>query len=296
VGRLSPGDEIEVTGKVAGKNWYRIAMEGGKKAFVFASLLTERKPAEKQVAVGVYPKAGREPGETFKDCAECPEMVVIPAGRFRMGDLSGSGDDDEKPVHAVTIGYKFAVGKFEVTFDEWDACVAEGSCFGRRPDDEDWGRGRRPAINVSWEDAKNYVHWLSFETGQVYRLLSEAEWEYVARAGTTTAYNTGSGISKGQARYQSRGTVRVGSYSPNAFGLYDVHGNVFEWAEDCWHDSYHGAPGDGGAWTTGGDCDERVLRGGSWSNRPRNLRSADRARDTWVIRDSLDGFRVARTF
>ncbi len=254
VGRLSPGDKIEVTGKVAGKNWYRIAMRNGKEAFVFASLLSERKPADNQVAVGVYPKAGRQPGETFKDCPECPEMVVIPAGQFRMGDLSGGGDDDEKSVHAVTIGYKLAVGKFEVTFDEWDACVRQGGCGGHCPGDERWGRGRQPVIFVSWDDAKAYVRWLSGKTGQAYRLLSEAEWEYAARAGTTTAYNTESSISESEAKYGSSRTVSVGSYSPNAFGLYDVHGNVWEWTEDCWHNSYHGAASDGGAWTIGGNA------------------------------------------
>ena len=301
VGRLSPGDEIEVTGKVAGKNWYRIAMEGGKEAFVFASLLTERKPAETQVAVGVYPSsAGRQPGETFKDCPECPEMVVIPAGRFRMGNLSGAGRSyqktSEKPVHAVTIRAKFAVGMYEVTFDEWDACVADGGCAGHRPGDEGWGRGRRPVINVSWDNAKAYVRWLSGKTGKRYRLLSESEWEYVARAGTTTAYNTGASISKGQAKFGSRdGTVRVGAYSPNAFGLHDVHGNVWEWVEDCWNDGYSGAPVDGSAWLRG-DCDVRDLRGGSWYSDPGILYSAHRNLNRSDYRGSdFLGFRVART-
>ena len=248
---------------------------------------------ETVVAVGVFPK---QPGHTFKDCADCPQMVVIPPGRFRMGDLSGRGDDDEKPVHAVTIGYKFAVGKYEVTFDEWKACVADGGCNGHRPDDRGWGRGRRPVIDVSWDDAKAYVRWLSGKTRQEYRLLSEAEWEYVARAGTTTAYFNGPSIAKGQARYASPdGTVRVGSYSPNAFGVFDTLGNVWEWAEDCWHDGYHGAPGNGGAWTTGGECDKRVLRGGSWISYPRDLRSALRFWDSSGRRYSSLGFRVART-
>ena len=290
VGRLSPGDEIEVTGKVAGKNWYRIAMGDGKEAFVFASLLSERKPAKDQVAVGVYPEAGRQPGETFKDCPECPEMVVIPPGRFRMGDLSGGGAGDEKPVHAVNIGYKFAVGKYEVTFDEWDACVADGGCDGYRPDDKGWGRGRRPVIYVRWNHAKAYVRWLSGKTGQAYRLLSESEWEYVARAGTTTAYNTGSSISKGQANYGPRGTVPVGSYSPNAFGLHDVHGNIGEWTEDCPSD-YSGAPVDGSAWLRG-NCDKRVVRGGSWFYSSDN--SASRSAYPSVGYNFETGFRVAR--
>ncbi len=195
VGRLSPGDKIEVTGKVAGKNWYRIAMRNGKEAFVFASLLSERNPAQEQVAVGVYPNAGGKfaPGKTFKDCAECPEMVMVPAGSYQMGSTLGKPGlhDDEKPVHAVTIGYTFAVGKYEVTFNEWDACLAGGGCGGHSPDDAGWGRGRRPVIYVSWDGAQAYVRWLSGRTGQEYRLLSESEWEYVARAGSTTKYPFG---------------------------------------------------------------------------------------------------------
>ncbi len=312
LGRLSPGDEVEVTGKVKGKSWYRIAMEGGTEAFVFASLLTEGKPADKQVAVGTYPKAGRQP-ETFKDCAECPEMVVVPAGRFRMGDLSGGGADDEKPVHAVNIGYQFAVGRFEVTRGEFAAFVkdtgynASGGCFyytGSKwveSGSKSWrspGFGqsdRDPVVCVSWNDAKAYLDWLGRKAGVTYRLLSEAEWEYAARAGTTTAYNTGSSISKGQAKYGSRDkTVRVGSYRPNAFGLYDVHGNVWEWVEDCWNDSYSGAPVDGSAWLRD-NCRKQVLRGGSWLNKPWNLRSAYRARTSTVKRSGSNGFRVART-
>ena len=309
VGRLSPGDEVEVTGKVAGKNWYRIAMSDGKEVFVFASLLSKD-----QVAVGVFPSAGRRPGKTFKDCPECPAMVVIPPGRFRMGDLSGGSSDDEKPVHAVNIGYRFAVGKFEVTRGEFAAFVkdtgyrAGGGCWYYTGSNwvesgsKSWRSpgfsqsDRDPVVCVSWDDAKAYLRWIGRKAGVAYRLLSEAEWEYAARARTRTAYNTGSSISKGQAKYGSKdGTVRVGSYSPNAFGLYDVHGNVWEWTEDCWHNSYHGAPGDGGAWTTGGECGERVLRGGSWYIIPTVLRSANRFRYSSAGRLYSLGFRVART-
>ena len=314
VGHLSPGDEIEVTGKVAGKNWYRIAMGDGKEAFVFASLLSDRKPAQEQVAVGVYPEASRQPGETFKDCAECPEMVVIPPGRFRMGDLSGGFVDSEKPLHAVNIRHQFAVGKFEVTRGEFAAFVKEtgyaasggciyftGSTF-EESGSKSWrspGFGqsdRDPVVCVNGDDARAYLGWISRKAGVAYRLLSEAEWEYAARAGTRTAYNTGSNIFKGQAKYGSKdGTVRVGSYSPNAFGLYDVHGNVWEWTEDCWHDNYHGAASDGGAWTTGGECGKRVLRSGSWGYFPSYLRSAYRDRNPTVVRINAIGFRVART-
>ena len=188
------------------------------------------------------------------------------------------------------------MGVYEVTFREWDECVQRGGCGGYLPDDEGWGRANRPVINVSWWDAQEYLEWLSGQTGERYRLLSESEWEYVARAGTTTPYNTGDRISTAQANYNEfRGkTVVVGSYPPNAFGLHDVHGNVWEWTDDCWSESYRGAPSDGTAWA-GGDCGRRVLRGGSWSNEARNLRSAYRFRNTTGNRFNYFGFRVART-
>ncbi len=231
-------------------------------------------------------------GTSFRDCDSCPEMVVVPEGTFLMG--SDEGDSDERPVYAVTIPYRFAVGKYEVTFREWDACVSDGGCSHRR-DDKGWGRGGRPVILVSWHDAREYVDWLSRRTGEEYRLLSESEWEYVARAGTTTAYHFGQEISPNQANFGGSGngrTVPVGSYPANDFGLHDVHGNVWEWTEDCWHDDHRGAPLDGSAWTAG-DCDYRVLRGGSWDSRSRLLRSAYRGRSG--SRSDGYGFRVART-
>ena len=246
----------------------------------------------------------------FRDCDVCPEMVVVPAGSYMMGSPSSEAErhDDEGPVHEVTMASSFAVGKYEVTFDEWDACVSAGGCFAYRPDDGGWGRGRRPVINVSWEEARGYVRWLSQTTGQGYRLLSESEWEYVARAGTVTPFHFGSTISTDQANYEGtstygsgrRGryrerTVPVGSFPSNAFGVHDVHGNVWEWVEDCWHGGYRGAPADGSAWESG-DCSRRVLRGGSWDDVPRYLRSASRIRGLAVLR-FLDngGFRVAMT-
>ena len=226
-------------------------------------------------------------------------MVVAPAGRFAMGSPESEEDrfDDEGPVHRVTIARPFAVGVYEVTFAEWDACVSGGGCDGYRPDDWGWGRGRRPVINVSWRDARAYVRWLSRKTGDEYRLLSEAEWEYVARAGTTGPYHPGSSLSPSQANYSESGhgkTAPVGSYEANGFGLHDVHGNVWEWVEDCWHESYRGVPRDGSAWTSG-DCGRRVLRGGSWNLRPEFLRSANRNRFTAGYRHNGYGFRVART-
>ena len=217
-----------------------------------------------------------EPGTVFQDCPECPEIVVVPSGEFMMGspDSEPKRLDDEGPVHRVTIPAAFAVGKYEVTFEEWDACVSAGGC-NHKPEDKGWGRGRLPVIYVSWDDAQEYVSWLSKKTGKTYRLLSEAEWEYVARAGTTTPFHTGEQISTSQANYDgnetyngsSKGetrerTIPVGSFGANQFGLHDVHGYVWEWVQDCWNDNYKGAPSDGSAWTTG-DCEPRVLRGGS---------------------------------
>ena len=255
--------------------------------------------------------APAEVGKPFRACETtwCPELVVVPSGSFMMGSPSREAGRyaDEGPVHEVTIARPFAVGVYEVTFEEWDACRRGGGCT-HNPDDRGWGRGSRPVINVSWEDAQAYVRWLSRETGKRYRLLSESEWEYVARAGTTGPFHFGSTISTEQANYDGnythgsgrkgeyrRKTVPVGEFPPNAFGLHDVHGNVWEWVEDCWHASYDGAPSDGSAWTSGGDCSRRVLRGGSWDDVPQNLRSANRVRNTTGVRSDYIGFRVART-
>ena len=292
---LDVGSRVMVTGKVEGRDWYRVALAGGDVGFVFGKLLGEDAPGdETQVAVGIYPPA-YEPGDTFQDCDDCPEMVVVPAGSFRMGDLNGGGYKDEKPVHEVTIPQPFAAGVYEVTFRQWDGCVAGGGCGGYRPNDGGWGRGDRPVINVSWKDAKSYVAWLSREAGHEYRLLSEAEWEYAARAGTTTKYHWGYIFFSSRVNSDGRKTVPVGSYAANGFGLHDMHGNVWEWVEDCWHDSYAGAPSDGRAWASGGDCSLRVLRGGSWINYPRILRAAYRYLDVVDFRVNKIGFRVART-
>ena len=263
------------------------------------------------VTVGPSGGGGGQAGERFRDCDDvCPEMVVVPAGTFMMGAPEsevGSGID-EHVVHAVSVP-SFAMGVYEVTFEEWDACVAGGGCGRYRPSDEGWGRGRRPVIGLSWDDARLYVEWLSSRTGERYRLPSESEWEYAARAGTTTPFHTGETITSDQANYDGRflyptgydpngvhreQTLPVGSFGANAWGLHDVHGNVDEWVEDCWNNSYVGAPADGSAWLTG-ECVLRVLRGGSWFYNPSNLRSANRGWLTTGDRDSDLGFRVART-
>ena len=233
----------------------------------------------------------------FRDLDEpwCPEMVVLPAGRFLMGSPKGEGFDTERPQHEVTIGYRLAIGRYPVTFEEYDRFGA--ATGGKAPGDEGWGRGRRPVINVSWEDAQAYVRWLGKMTGEPYRLLSEAEWEYAARAGTTTRYWWGDEIVPTNANYRGSEhgeTITVGSYPGNPWGVFDMNGNVWERAEDCWNDSYEGAPTDGSVWTTG-DCAHHVLRGGSWVSNPAALRSAYRDGGSPEVRIGIIGFRVART-
>jgi formylglycine-generating enzyme required for sulfatase activity len=231
-------------------------------------------------------------------------MVVIPAGEFTMG--SPPSELGAETQHRVTIAAPFAVGKFEITFDEWEACVKNNGCDGYRPQDQGWGHGKRPAIDISWEKAKAYVNWLARKTGKLYRLLSEAEWEYAARAGTTTAFSTGVSLSPRVANYDGsddgsgpsdvnrKKTMPVGSFPPNGFGLHDMHGNVSEWVEDCWHDDYTAqAPVDGSAWVAG-NCDGRVMRGGSWEDSQVELRSAARLGEFKDESSYTDGFRVAR--
>lgn len=237
------------------------------------------------------------PGQRFRDCedAACPWMVVIPAGSFMMGSPANElgRDDDEGPQHRVSIG-KFALGQFEVTQGQWKALMGSNPSGFKDCGDE------CPVERVSWDDAQEYVKKLNAKTGKTYRLPSEAEWEYAARAGTTTAYAFGATLSGSQANsLESKigKTVRVGSYSANNFGLSDMHGNVYEWVHDCWHDNYQGAPTDGRAWETGCNGEtRRVLRGASWDSFPGILRSANRYRFTPDFRDYNFGFRIARTF
>jgi formylglycine-generating enzyme required for sulfatase activity len=246
--------------------------------------------------------------EWFKDHEAGSEMVVVPAGSFDMGSPEQEeGRFDDEALVPVTIAKPFAVGKFAVTFDQWDACVADGGCNGYRPDDLGWGRGNRPVIYVSWDDAKAYAEWLSQKTGKTYRLLSEAEREYVTRAGTTTPFWWGSSISTNQANYSGsyayasgpkgeyrEQTVPVDSFEANAWGLFNVHGNVLEWTEDCWNVSNQGNPGNGSARATG-DCSQRVVRGGAWYGLPDNTRAAKRFHYSTNSRLFHLGFRLART-
>lgn len=223
------------------------------------------------------------------------KMVHIEPNKFLMGSPGWSQESwyDERPSHWVTIDYSFSVGIYAVTFAQWDAYAADGAYDDYRPDDEGWGREDRPVINVNWKDAQGYVQWLSEYTGDEYRLLSEAEWEYVARAGTKSSFYFGETISSDQANYAGQNqTVPVGLFPMNEFGLYDVHGNVWEWTQDCYEDSYKGAPSDGSAWMPGKS--EKVVRGGSWKVIPSYCRSAVRKSHDTGHRSNDVGFRIAR--
>jgi formylglycine-generating enzyme required for sulfatase activity len=248
-----------------------------------------------------------KPGQAFRECAkDCPEMVVVPAGEFMMGSppTEKGRMPDEDPQHRVTIARPFAVSKYDVTFNDWDACVSVGGCPREgRAGDVDWGRDTRPVIYVSWDDAQQYVAWLSQMTGKPYGLLSDAEFEYAARAGTQTAYPWGDDIGENNANCVGCGsrwtgsagtwqTAPGGSFAANRFGLHDMVGNVWKWVQDCYHPNYNGAPTDGSTWT-GGDCTARVIRGGSWGGGP--IRSAFRDRTSTNDRNYTLGFRVGRS-
>ncbi|MGI9424122.1 MAG: SUMF1/EgtB/PvdO family nonheme iron enzyme [Hyphomicrobiaceae bacterium] len=267
------------------------------------SLAANAKPAPVQAPAKV--------ASVFRDCPACPELVVVPPGRFEMGSANARfRDRNQEPLHAVTIKRPLAVGRFEVTFDEWEACLKGGGCAGYNPRDEDWGRGRRPVIRVNWEDAITYVEWLKFTTKKPYRLLSEAELEYVARAGSKTLFSTGDTITTYQANFDGRRsynngpkgrllarTSEVGSYKPNAFGVFDMHGNVAEWLSDCWHKNYQGAPSDGSSWLTpprGQRCTRRIVRSGSYFRSARFIRSSARYSMSPSLRSRETGLRVAR--
>jgi formylglycine-generating enzyme required for sulfatase activity len=250
-----------------------------------------------------------KPKDSFRECNLCPEMVVMPSGKFIMGSPENEPDRraNEGPQQEVAFTRRFAVGRFSVTFEEWDTCEADGGCNGYKPSDQGWGRGRRPVIGVSWNDAKAYVTWLSAKTGKEYRLPSDAEREYFTRAGTSTPFWWGSPISPEQANYngnfvydggpkgQYRGkTVPVETFAPNPWGLFQVHGNVFEWVEDCFDVSRLEPPTDGSA-RTGIECTRRTLRGGSWYSGPAYLRSASRYGGLTDTRNFSRGFRAVRT-
>jgi len=261
-------------------------------------------PAPKdQLAVATPPPAANAPppaapaptAREFRNCEQCPAMVALPGGQFEMGSLA---DASERPVHRVQLA-AFALGKYELTHGEWKACVAAGACS----DKPHVGAGsdQLPMLNLSWDDAAQYVQWLRGLTGKPYRLPSEAEWEYAARAGTTTPYPWGKEIGVARANcsgcggnYDPKLPAAVGSFPPNAWGLYDMLGGVAEWTEDCWHKNYEGAPANGSAWQTA-RCREHVLRGGSWKNPPTDLTVTSRNFYDATVRYIANGLRVAVT-
>jgi formylglycine-generating enzyme required for sulfatase activity len=237
------------------------------------------------------------PGDTFKECASCPEMVVVPAGSFIMGSPKNEAgrQDHEGPQRKVTIRQPFAVGKFEITSGEWRACYGHSGC---KQYPMSLASGRTPVTQLSWMDVKQYVAWLSRVTGKSYRLLTEAEWEYAARAGQPERFSFGDDETKldeyGWDRDNSGGSPQpVGQKKPNAFGLYDTYGNVFEWVEDCYKADYNAAPTDGLPLFSA-DCSERVFRGGSYLQGAKDLRSAHRWKQPEDGRFADVGFRVAR--
>jgi formylglycine-generating enzyme required for sulfatase activity len=256
-------------------------------------------------------EAALKPGESFRECAAtspgkdyCPDMIVLPAGSFWMGSRPSENQPLEQPQHKVKIAKPFAVSKYELTFDEWDTCATYGDCA-KDTSDGTWGRGQRPVINVTWDEAQTYVKWLSKITGKSYRLLSEAEYEYAARAGKETTYPWGNDLKPdGKAmancadcgsKWDNKQTAPVGSFDPNGFGLYDMVGNVSAWTQDCGHNNYNGAPTDGSAWLMGGNCDGHIIRSASWYLPPDDVRSAFRDGGSATARGVGLGFRIAQT-
>jgi formylglycine-generating enzyme required for sulfatase activity len=269
------------------------ARKAAEKAAAEAAAAETARRAAQAKAAGTKPSSV----ETFKDCDTCPEMIALPAGSFMMG--SNGGDASEAPAHTMKIGFPFAIGRFEITAAEWKACFTAGGCD-YRPKRKGM-TATSPVHNLSWLDAEQYVQWLSKKTGKKYRLPSEAEWEYAARAGTKTAYWWGNAVGQGNANCKNCGgdwnrkrPAVVDAFAANAFGLQGMNGSVWEWVADCWFDSHKGAGHDGSA-RDRKDCQSRVLRGGSWRNDASYARSASRFNYDNDVRYVLNGFRVARS-
>lgn len=249
-------------------------------------------------------------GDYLRDCFVCPDMAVVPPGRFLMGSPENEHARHlaEGPLAMVDIIKGFAMAAHEITIEQWDACVAGGGCRAYTPPAHGWGRGKQPVVSVSFDDAQSYVAWLSDSTGRAYRLPSEAEWEYAARAGSSGPFFFGARLTAQDANYNTAYTyggpvetaagraVEAGSFSPNDFGLFDMHGNVWEWTADCWAGSHQDADVNGAPRNTknGGDCTQRVLKGGAWNTGGWRLRSAHRIGKPANVREYDNGFRIVR--
>jgi formylglycine-generating enzyme required for sulfatase activity len=322
VAKLKAGSYVRLTGQLVANNWFPVQTDAGDAGFIHSRLVRQsdevvtkvtrsktgpppRGESNNETVSGRQQSAGvtpENPAEEIreitliKDCEVCPNMVILAPGTFLMGDEGGG--PSEQPVHRVSLSQPFAIGQFEITIGEWEACVAEGGCQPRA----NANKGPDYPVNaISWRQAQAYVQWLSEKSGQTYRLPTEAEWEYAARGGTSTRYWWGDEfrIQKANCKecgddWEQASPAKVGSYEPNPFGLYDMAGSVWEWVSDCWHDSYFGAPDDGSSWDEEG-CHAKVVRGGSWRNDAAHMRSAIRF---WYDANGqyiLFGFRVART-
>ena len=296
VATVAAGATLRVVGLADGRDWYQVETEDGQRGFIFGQLIRpkakpEAAPKVEEAALPVARIAG-----TIKDCEHCPEMVQIPAGSFVMG--SDAGHWSEKPAHRVTIAKPFALAKYELTVGQWQACIDAGGCQSM-PNMQD-ATANSPIHNVSWNEVQGYLKWLRKVTGQAYRLPSEAEWEYAARAGTKTRYWWGEAVGTGNAdcdgcggKWDRKAPLPVGSYAPNPFGLYDMSGGVMEWVADCWNPDHNHAPADGGA-RTDGDCSQRVLRGGSWRHDQSYSTVTSRLSYDASVRYYTNGVRLAR--
>ncbi len=322
VGQLNKDSSVHVTGRVTDGKWYRIRTATGDTAYVYAELLTRPAAPSPSVPVRTTPAAppasttpppkvqalaasppptptpvAVKSTEAIQDCPNCPSMIVIPAGRYIMGD--NNGDRSERPAHSVTIAQPFAISKYEITTGQWKECVAASHCsFKAETSGTD---ADTPARDISWNDAQQYVRWLSQTTKQTYRLPTEAEWEYAARAGTSTRFWWGDKIGTGHANCKNCGEPWdhatpgvVAAFPPNPFGLYGMNGGVWEWVSDCWNRSHEGAPADGRS-RDQPDCREHVIRGGSWRDDATYVHSASRFKYDTNVRYLMNGFRVVKT-
>jgi formylglycine-generating enzyme required for sulfatase activity len=295
------GKLLETELRVITRSGQELAVPSEKIASIASGLPPQLRSID-AAAAPAFAAPGRKPKvlrERLRVGGLAPEVVEVPPGRFRRGDLHADGDPDEQPVRQVQIPKSFAIGRYPVTFEEYDLfCERTGR---RKPDDEGWGRGRRPVVNVSWRDATDYSQWLSEQTGAKYRLPTNSEFEYAARAGVESRYPWGNELGRDQAvcagcgsMWDSAHAAPVGRFPANAFGLHDMSGNVWQWVQDCWDIDYKSAPLDGGPYLAEGSCDKRIVRGGSWTYPARETRVANRWRDFSVRPSDDTGFRVVR--